>query len=159
MSFGLPLLSSRKKSSNNGPLENFMEYFHSLEGTEDFPLNLSVASLNELEDSAENEEELIFYLLEDIIFTSLYATFYEELFLALRDNGPVAISLIEEFSHTSEERDQKIALQTEDHLNFVQRGGICEGCQSCENHNDVFDLVEPWENRNFDFFVALYLGM
>jgi hypothetical protein len=160
VSFSFPLLSSKKRESvQQDALHVFIDYFNSMEQDEDFPLRLALSALNDLENTAEDEEELLFFILEDIIFTSLYATFYEELFMALRNNPQLTIPLIEEFSKTSDDRDQKIAMQTEDHLNFVQNGGDCEGCSSCENHRDVLELIAPWERADFSFFIPLYLGM
>ncbi|WP_127715814.1 hypothetical protein [Halobacteriovorax sp. HLS] len=135
------------------------KYFHDLEGEADFPYALALSSYDKLKETATSEEELFYFLMEDCIFTSLYATFYEELLVAVKKNPTVAIALINRFADDSDERERMIAEQTQYHLSFIENKGLCPGCPCCDNHQDVAELIQFWQKGDIDFFTNLYIGM
>lgn len=134
-------------------------FFHDLEGGADFPYNLAIQAYNNLQETATSEEELFYFLMEDCIFTSLYATFYEELLMAVRANPEVSVPLINRFADDSSERERIIAEQTQYHLSFIENKGLCPGCPCCDNHQDVAELIQFWQKGDIDFFTNLYIGM
>lgn len=150
---------SAKLKTNEKNDINLFSLFLDAEKSEASPFRMAVLSYQTLENQSENMDAHMQFMLEDIIFSSLYATFYEEVFQACHDNAEVAVSLINRFQEDQESRDQIIAVQTQNHLNYVLNGGTCSGCAECENHGDVRELIGYWENREFRFFAALYLGM
>ena len=135
------------------------QFFLKQEKNDDFSFLLALEALEKLESSVPSEEDLNLYLLEDIIFSSIYATFYETLFIAIKNNPQVATQLIKQFEKNEEERKQIIAEQSEHHVNFVLNLGNCQGCPSCQHHRDVNELIPHWKRGNRDFFLTLYLGM
>ena len=137
----------------------FDELFLSLEKRPEFPFTMALKSLEELLDSTESEQETLFYLLEDIIFASLYATFYEQAFMAIRKNPKLTRSIIQEFSNNQQSREQSIAIQTESHANFVQEGGHCPGCPFCQHHGDVAELIDYWDRNDYYFLSSFFVGM
>ena len=147
------MLRSQKEQS----ISNFIECFHSLEESSEFPFMLAINSFDDLEKTADNETDFLNYLLEDCIFISLYATFYEQLFLALKQYPHLIGELLDKFSETAEERESLIAKKTNDHIFYIEAGGECSGCSSCENHKDVYDLIPYWNNRDINFFINLYV--
>ena len=140
--------------------EGFLnKYFLQLQGQSDFPLTMAFNSLEKLAESTKDEKNLLHFLLEDVIFSSIYASFYEAIFLAIYDNPNIVNKLVDSFENNVDEREQIIARQTEHHSSFVMEGGNCSGCSSCQNHPDVTELVHPWRDENLDYFQSLYLGM
>ncbi|CBW26198.1 hypothetical protein BMS_1328 [Halobacteriovorax marinus SJ] len=139
--------------------KSLARYFHDLEGSPDFPYTLALKAYDNLKESAQGQEELFYFLMEDCIFTSLYATFYEQLLIAVKENNDVAIPLIDRFADDSEERERMIAEQTQYHLSFIENKGLCPGCPCCENHQDVAELITYWQKGDIDFFTNLYIGM
>jgi hypothetical protein len=137
----------------------FILYFMEREESPDAAYVAALSTLNELRAGATSLEEFQEILLEDVIFISLNATYYEHLFISLRENREYLIKLIDQFSKDSETRDNEIALQAQDHLNYVLNGGVCTGCKSCDFHHDVEELVNKWKEGDLDFFITLYLGM
>ena len=125
----------------------------------DFPVTLALNALEKLESSSSDEEELSLFLLEDIVFSSIYATFYEAIFAAIKNNPQLADRLVEQFEKSTQEREQVIAQQSEHHVHFILNSGHCEGCPSCQHHDDVNELLPHWQRGNRDFFLTLYLGM
>lgn len=147
-------VSLKKKHSPS--LKNI---FLDMEGTTEFPFSLALNTFDQLESQSQSRVELMTLLLEDIIFSSLYATFYEEILDTIFKNQEVAVPLINRFSEDQEQRDQIIAEQTQSHLSYVLNKGYCRGCAHCENHQDVSDLVTYWKGQDFKFFATLYMGM
>ena len=137
----------------------FVSFFERLEGDQNFPFLLAIRSLEELEKTVESDQQLIEYLLEDIMFASIYATFYEHLFVCIQENQHLALELIDKFSEGGQEREQLIASQAHHHFQYIMNRGNCEGCEACDNHADVDELIEPWEAGDVQFFVKLYIGM
>lgn len=136
----------------------FQSFFDNTERS-DHPYKLAIHTYYQLQETAGSQEESYLYMLEDIIYSSLYATFYETLLNTVRDNPLIATELIEAFEGDQEERETIIAAQTENHLAFILNEGKCSGCPACENHNDVAELVSTFHSGDFDFFRMLYLGM
>ena len=80
--------------------------FLELESDDQFPFTLALRSFENLQNSASSDTELFEHLLEDVIFSSLYATFYEQILLAVRQNQGIALNLIESFATDAEERER-----------------------------------------------------
>lgn len=133
--------------------------FYELETFEDAPLRMALASYENLKKTAKSSEDFFYYLIEDSIFTSLYATFYERIFMAINQYPERALELIESFSADADEREQVIATQTQHHLAFIENLGMCHGCGSCEYHQDVAELITHFQRGDINFFTELYLGM
>lgn len=146
----------RKESANHSPLSKI---FYDLETMEDAPLKMALASYEAIKKESKSAEELFYFLIEDAMFTSLYATFYEQLLLTAAKNPQHALALIEKFSEDTKERERTIAAQAQNHLNFIENFGMCEGCPSCDNHTDVAELIAPYQKGDIDFFTELYIGM
>ena len=144
------------RSRENHPL---IQTFLKQENSEDFPFPMALDALEKLERSCTDEEELSLCLLEDIVASSIYATFYEAIFAAIKNNPHLASQLVDKFEKSAEEREQIIAEQSQHHINYILNGGYCPGCPSCENHADVDELIPHWKSNNRDFFLTLYLGM
>lgn len=140
-------------------VEQLFKTFLSKGEAADAPFELGLEALEQLELSAQTESELLGFFLEDIIFTSLYATFYETILVAVKQNSEAAAKLINEFASDMEARERVIAIQAHHHVQYVLNNGICKGCAFCENHKDVIELLEPWNNKEYDFFCGLYVGM
>jgi len=147
----------KHRAGFNPELKALVDYFHQFESTQEFAYNQALIALDALEKSASTPQEIIEFMMEDIIFTALYTTIYEELFSALRSNQDVALPLIEKFSESSEERDSLINTHTQNHMNFIFRGGECNGCTSCEGHADLAPLLVHWHKKDMDYFIRLYL--
>ena len=136
-------------------IQSFLEQ----KNQEDFPFSLALSSLEKLESSCSGQDELDICLLEDIVFSSIYATFYEAIFAAIKDNPKIAANLVEQFEKSTPEREQLIARQGQHHIDYILNSGKCKGCPSCQHHRDVLELLPQWQNKNRDFFITLYLGM
>ncbi len=147
------------KNTTDQDSNPFIPFFTRLEGDTNFPFLLAIRTLEELEKTVENDHQLIEYLLEDIMFASIYATFYEHLFVCIQENQHLAVELIDKFSEGGSEREILIASQTHHHLQYIMNRGQCSGCEACDNHADVEELIEPYEAGDVQFFVKLYLGM
>lgn len=137
----------------------FYQTFFDQSDRSDHPFKMAVHTFYQLQETTGSQEECYLYMLEDIIYSSLYATFYEQLLFTVRENPVVAAELIRTFEEDNEERERIIAEQTEYHLSFVLNGGKCSGCPSCENHSDVSELIGHFHGGDFEFFKMLYLGM
>ncbi len=148
----------RTNELDNGKKE-LAKIFYELEEFEDAPLRMALTSYENLKRESKSTEDFFFYLIEDSIFTSLYATFYERIFQALNENPDRALELIDSFSADADEREQVIATQTQHHLSFIENLGMCHGCGSCEFHKDVAELIAHYQRGDIDFFTELYLGM
>ena len=147
----------KPRLTKNNP-EFINSFFHE-ENRTDHPYKLALHTYNQLQETSETREEAYVFMLEDIIFSSLYATFYEQLLFTIKENPEVGPELITVFQKDQEEREKIISGQTENHLAFVLNEGYCPGCTACENHGDVAELIALFHNGDFDFFKTLYLGM
>lgn len=149
-----------RNTQQKGLLSNpFFPFFMRLEGESEFPFVLALNTLEHLEETVSTDRELMECLLEDIIFSSIYATFYEQLFVTMKENPEHAVALIDKFSEGAHQREQVIATQTQLHFDYIKNNGICAGCECCENHPDVDELIPPHQKMQLDFFIKLYLGM
>ena len=137
----------------------FREFFFSETDRSDHPHRMDLHTFNQLQETASSQEEAYLFMVEDIIYSSLYATFYESLLFTLKENRDVANDLIATFEKDHEERERLIAEQTEYHLAYILNKGQCAGCPACENHNDVQELVGLFHGGDFAFFKSLYIGM
>lgn len=150
-------LKRRQNYRNEETLNSFVQFLHSSEGTPNFAYNQALNALDKVEKTADSPRKLMEYLMEDIIFTALYTTIYEELFLTLKKHSDIAVKLIEKFSESGEERDQLVNTHTHNHMNFILNNGECAGCTSCEGHSDLSPLLVHWHKGDLEFFVKLYL--
>jgi hypothetical protein len=137
----------------------FREFFFSETDRSDHPHRMAMHTFNQLQESASSQEETYLFMIEDIIYSSLYATFYESLLFTLKENKDVANDLIDTFEKDHEERERLIAEQTEYHLSYILNKGQCNGCPACDNHGDVVELVPLFHGGDFEFFKSLYIGM
>lgn len=147
---------SQNKKTNKPTL---MELFLELEGTAEFPYDLAIATLNNLSEQSQDKTEFADLLLEDIIFSSLYATYYEEILNTIYENPQVTVELVNSFSEDQQTRDQEVAEQTQAHLQYISNHGRCPGCLHCDHHEDVQELIKYWQDQDVTFFSTLYLGM
>ncbi|MGB0452185.1 MAG: hypothetical protein ACPGJV_00610 [Bacteriovoracaceae bacterium] len=149
-----------RRNSLKDRLDNpIVEHFHKLEGRDVFPYNLAWECLAELQKTTQSQEELLIFMLEDILFTSLYATFYESLLFTIHHYPDLALELIDQFEADSREREQQISEQVHAHFNYIENHGKCPGCAHCQHHSDVDELIEKWEEGDMKFFRDLYIGM
>lgn len=137
----------------------FRSFFFENTDRTDHPYRMALHTFNQLRETSLGQEELYLFMVEDVIYSSLYATFYEQLLFTVKENTAVATDLIQTFERDNEERERLIAEQTEYHLSYILNGGQCSGCPACDNHNDVSELVSLFHSGDFDFFKTLYLGM
>ena len=137
--------------------ESIIQYFHSTSPTEKSPYQEAMKAYKNVCDTAKDQEELIYFLTSDIIFTALHTTVIEELFSTIINNEEYTLELIEKFSEDTQSRDELINEHTTNHLLFIQNGGHCEGCESCEGHSDIMHLIPQWERMNLAYFTKLFL--
>lgn len=139
-------------------VEEWVARFNELEGTPEFPMSLALRALEEVEEAAEGDEaELRRCLLEDIIFNSISAYFYEDLIGTIAENPDVSTELLEKFSERTEEMDEEVARETADHCTFIENENNCEGCNSCDRHKEFAHLIAPWVREDTDNFIRDYL--
>ncbi len=139
-------------------VEEWVQCFNDLEGTPEFPMSLALRALEELEESAEgDEDELRRCLLEDIIFNSISAYFYEDLIQTIGENPDVASELLEKFSERTEQMDEEVARETADHCAYIEHENHCDGCPSCDKHKEFAPLIAPWVRNDTDHFIRDYL--
>lgn len=137
----------------------FLNFYLRLRQTNNCPLSKSIENFKRLDQETPSDEDLIYCLLEDCIFASLQATYYEEMFMIVKGNPSYGKTLIERFYSQKEERDELIYKQAQLHLNFITKNGFCSGCNQCENHKDVEELMDPYFEGDLDFFIRVYVGM
>ena len=152
------ILGETKPEKNQSPAK-LLKYFYTMEGNDNFPLTLALKSLDAISKNATDEDDYLVCLLEDSVFSSLYVTFYEQIFSTVRDNPEMTIPLIETFADDRDEREKVISIQTQNHINYIEKSGHCNGCTSCDNHQDVGELIQYWVTRDVAFFENLYVGM
>lgn len=145
-----------KKQKANHP---YFDYFVEERQREDHPYNMALDSYKQLRSSAQTQDELFLYMVEDVLSSSLYATFYEELLKTIYENPQYTKELIEAFAKDESKRERVVAEQAQLHLNYLLNDGHCEGCSVCEHHADVADILPELKNANLPFFRTLYLGM
>ena len=129
------------------------------EQRDDHPYNLAINSFENLKENSASQDEFFLFMIEDILSSSLYATFYEELIKTVYENKKLTAALIEAFANDEEKREQVIAEQSQYHLNFLLNDGHCDGCPVCNNHQDVEEIIPHLKAGNLPFFQNLYLGM
>lgn len=149
--------SLSKEAKKKSPLNTLIEYFHSNETTSKFAYKQALSALEEIQKTSKSKEHFLEMVLTDIIFAALHTTIMEELFSALRIHQDVGVPLIQKFSESASERDQMVNIHTKNHIRFIANNGTCDGCASCEGHNDIATLLPRWHKRDVDFFIKLYL--
>ena len=137
--------------------ESIIQYFHATSPTNKSPYQEAMKAYRNVCDAASNDEELVYFLTSDIIFTALHTTVLEELFSTVIENQEYTLELIEKFSEDTQSRDELINEHTTNHLLYLQNNGTCEGCESCEGHQDLNHLVPQWERVNLAYFTKLFL--
>lgn len=123
------------------------------------PYDLALNSYNLLQTTSTSTEEFFLFMLEDILSSSLYATFYEELLRTVHENPGLKDRLVDSFAADEESRERVVAEQSQFHLNYLLNDGNCKGCPVCDHHQDVADLLPELKNGSLPFFKNLYLGM
>ena len=108
---------TRERKEQSRPA--FAEAFFSDESRTDHPFSLAMHTYKQLQETANSQEEVFLFMIEDVIFSSLYATFYEQLLFTARENPHLALPLIANFEQDQAERERMISEQTENHLNFL----------------------------------------
>jgi|MDTA01.1.fsa_nt_gb hypothetical protein len=150
---------SIKQESEEFPLEIY-DFLKELEKSDSHPIYFALEGFSQLKNEAGNDEELSLFLLEDIIFSSLYTSFCESFFLeAQKSDLNLIENYIELFEKGSPEREAQIALEAESHLQYIINDGQCEGCSFCSSHSDLSPLVDKWNEGDIEYFAELYLGM
>lgn len=150
---------NRREAFKNRLENPLLENFFKLEGRDVFPYNLAWDCFAELRKTTQSSEELLAFLVEDILFTSLYATYYEALLTTMHEFPNLSLELIDQFQEDAKPREHDINLQVLAHFNYIENGGRCEGCAHCEHHADVEELIEHWQAGDMKFFIDLYIGM
>lgn len=159
----MPLLT--KKIGNKGeqlkdPYESALnQLFLNKQSSPDFPYKMAIETYNSLVKSTSNFQELMLFLLEDVIYTSIYATFYEQLIVTAANNTSVAVELIQNFQDEEAQREVLISEITNAHFKYVIHHGQCKGCDYCEDHSEVDELCEFWNAQDEKFFKTMYVGM
>ena len=144
-------------SIKNPTLEALIQFTSEKEGTADSPYNQSLTALENLQKGSNTHTDFMSKLVKDIIFTALYTTIYEEMFSTLRVHKDVGLALIQKFSEDTVDRDKLVNTHTNNHMNFLNAYGTCDGCSSCEGHADVAPLLEYIQKNDVNFFIKLYL--
>ena len=137
--------------------ESIIQYFHATSPSNKSPYQEAMKAYRNVCDAANSQEELIYFLTSDIIFTALHTTVLEELYSTIIENQEYTLELIEKFSEDTQSRDEMINEHTTNHLLYLQNSGSCEGCDSCEGHQDIGHLVPEWERMNLPYFTKLFL--
>ena len=150
------LKGTRPVRSKKEPLVEFYQFLLQSEAS---PFQTAVRNLEFLEREDEDEEKLLMRCLEGAAYSSLQATCYEEMLISLADHPDIVEQLIQQFQDSREMQHDLIWEQAYTHGNYVMRGGQCPGCEQCENHKDVDELIPHYQERDLLFFLELYLGM
>ena len=160
-----PLMSLMRKVMGSlkrpliSPPQEFVDFFHMSEGESDSPFSLALSELDHLQERCLDEDDFLNYSLDEIIYISLNATFFEELFIVIQENQGLGKQLIDKFTEKAQEREALILAQTQAHSSYIKSNGVCHGCDFCEYHQDVHELLSTWHNKKVDFFVDMYVGM
>ena len=159
----MPLLTNtvrRKGEKAKDPFANPLnELFFAKEQATDFPFKMAKETYNNLVTNTDNFQQLMLFLLEDIIYTSIYATFYEQLLVTAGENIDVAGKLIGNFQSEEQQREVLISEITSAHFKYVINHGNCKGCDYCQDHSEVEELCEYWNKQDEKFFKTMYTGM
>ena len=151
--------ASPEKNETTGLSLPFIAQYFEDQTRADHPYLLALHTYKQLLESTNSQEEVFLYMVEDIIFSSLYATFYEQLLFTARENPQLAVPLIATFERDQNEREQVISEQSQNHFNFILNGGHCDGCTSCDNHADVAEIMSYVHGGDYEFIKNLYIGM
>ena len=136
-----------------------LKYYQERSPSDSSPFSTALANLEHLEQEATDDEGLILYCLEDSTYFSLQATCYEEILMALVKHPQIVHELLGQFNESKGGRDHLLLKQSQAHVNYVAQGGHCPGCEQCENHKDVDELISFYQEGDLSFFLELYVGM
>ena len=150
-------VESTKEQQQRKNFESIIQYFHATSPTNKSPYQEALKAYKDVCETAKSEEELVYFLTSDIIFTALHTTVIEELYSTIIGHHEYTLELIEKFSEDTQSRDELINEHTTNHLLYLQNSGSCEGCESCEGHQDISHLVPEWERMNLPYFTKLFL--
>jgi hypothetical protein len=159
----MPLLTNtvrRKGEKARDPFDNPLnQVFYAKEQANDFPFKMALETYKNLVQNTKSFQELMLFLLEDIIYTSIYATFYEQLLVTAGQNINVAGALVENFQKEEPDREVLISEITNAHFKYVVNHANCKGCDYCQDHSEVDELCEYWNIQDEKFFKTMYVGM
>lgn len=133
------------------------DYFQEISETNLSPYIQAITALRGVEESARDEEEFLYFLTSDIIYTALHTTVIEEMFSTLQSNHEYCLELISKFASDTQMRDELINDHTTNHLNYLANDANCDGCSSCEGHQDLHHLLDYWKKQDRNYFTKLYL--
>ena len=155
----LDFFKNKNKETINEPSnKNYIwDYFQKISETENSPYQQALQALRGVEQSARDQEEFLYFLTSDIIFTALHTTVIEEMFTTIQNNSEYTLELISKFASDTQMRDDLINDHTTNHLNYLANDGHCEGCNSCEGHQDLEHLIHYWKQGDQSYFTKLYL--
>src|SRR6056300_1724764 len=84
------------------------DYFLSLEKADSSPSSVAWSSLKEIENGSRNNEEMAYYILEDIIYCSLSCTYIEQVLLAIKEAPALTIPIIEKYQADLDKHEQEL---------------------------------------------------
>lgn len=144
---------------NKEVVDKLVDYFLEKENAPNGPLNQAIVNYENLEQHCPNEKELLFILMEESIYCSLYVTFFESLLSDLKAFPQEAEQLIQNFVSFQQQRENIILSQGQSHANYILNNGQCLGCECCDHHKDVHELLNFWQAADLSFFIRLYIGI
>ena len=148
----------KERVTNKPSDKNYIwNYFKEISDTNLSPYIQAITALRGVEESARDEEEFLYFLTSDIIYTALHTTVIEEMFSTLQSNHEYCLELISKFASDTQMRDELINDHTTNHLNYLANDAHCDGCSSCEGHQDLNHLLDHWKNQDRNYFTKLYL--
>lgn len=146
-----------KENTAKNPL---IQYFDGLLTQENSPFDLATDDLQEILQAVESESALLSRLTSECIQASLLASIDEKFLSEVKAMGQQeAITKCQQYTLEVNSRSQLTAQHSTLHMGYIMNYAYCEGCAVCEYHEDVKALVEPFEEKNLDFFIHLYVGM
>ncbi len=133
--------------------------YYSIESTDiQHALQYAYEQLDHANHYANNQDDFQRNIVEDIIFSSLYATCYEYALGQINEFPNSRKQIVNQFLDSEEDREQTLLEHSFLHLEYLENDGICHGCSQCEFHNDLEDLLGPWQDKDMEFFQHLYIG-
>lgn len=153
-----PGLNSKKWLRRKSP-NPLVEYFEATFSQEDFAGNLALDNFDRILSECPEDEELLLRCLEECIYSAVLATINENLLLNINKYPQKVVEIVNHYELHTPSREKLIAAQTGAHMDYILAGGHCAGCDHCKFHQDVNDLMPPWESGDTHFFTNLYVGM
>ena len=75
-----------------------LSIFEQLSSSEQSPYMTALTAFKGVEETAKDREELLYFLMSDIIFTALHTTVMEDVLETIRSNPEYSIELVNKFS-------------------------------------------------------------